>query len=243
MEGGSLRRQGSTPSRMQTKAMLFPLADMSSSLPSEQVVSEEMAEAAKGLAGLECLELYGPSPAAPPLTAPDISDSDRQKADRFQLYALASCMATPTTGEDKNLGELVEGQARMETQAADTRLAEKFERQLDTEITEDSVALVRDREDPSLRRRRRVRGADKLGSGAWPKKEKITFEDCPEAERKLTIMASLDESTNRIELQPEDVCVGDFCYPIAEVSEEEIFGEPPPNPHLHPRPLNSSITA
>jgi len=50
-EGGGLRRQGSMPIRTQTQALMFPIADMSSSLPTEQVVSEEMAEAAKGLAG------------------------------------------------------------------------------------------------------------------------------------------------------------------------------------------------
>ncbi len=52
-------------------------------------------------AGLECLNLYGPLPAAPPVAAPGvvISAEEREQADRFQLYALASCMATPTTGE------------------------------------------------------------------------------------------------------------------------------------------------
>ena len=51
------------------------------------------------LAGLECFELYGPHPAAPPLNASQASDSDQRNADSFQLYALASCMATPITGE------------------------------------------------------------------------------------------------------------------------------------------------
>lgn len=234
------------PIRTQTKAFVFPLADMPTNLPSEQVVSEEMAEAAKGLAGLECLELYGPTPSAPPLTTPDISTSDRQKAERFQLYALASCMATPTTGEDKNLGELVEGQARMEAQAAFTRLTEKFERQLDSEITEEDAALVRDSHDHAARRRRRV--ADRSGGGAWPKKEKFSFEDCPEAEQKLSIMASLDEGSNRIEVQPEEMCVRDFCYPIQEcLSEEELFGENSHHqgiaPHVQPSHRFDSIPA
>ena len=69
--------------------------------PSDQVLPEEFAESAKGLAGMDCFELYGGTRTAPALRVTNARDAniEREAADDANAYALASCLNTPYTGE------------------------------------------------------------------------------------------------------------------------------------------------
>ena len=69
--------------------------------PPDPDLQEEFAESARGLAGLECYELYGPQRDAPALQASTRTVSNEQQYDR--KAAFASCLATPLTGEVRSL--------------------------------------------------------------------------------------------------------------------------------------------
>lgn len=77
--------------------------------PTDQVLSEEFAESARGLAGVDCFELYGGSKEAPALRTHGFdkssSDPEVQQAteEDSNAYALATCLNTPYTGEVSQL--------------------------------------------------------------------------------------------------------------------------------------------
>ena len=100
-------------------------------------------------AGLECLELYGPEAIQ---TAPSIH-GDNSPLDKGSM--LASCLATPLTGEDKNLGEIVEGEARRLLSDAQRGVEEQYLNELKRNrlsvVTEEAVASLPD-EDTKHRR-------------------------------------------------------------------------------------------
>ena len=96
------KRQGSAPLRVQTQALHSDIHTQA--VPPDQVLPEEFAESAKGLAGMDCFELYGGSKTAPALQAggegQETEQSDSQPGlDDPNAYALASCLNTPYTGE------------------------------------------------------------------------------------------------------------------------------------------------
>lgn len=87
---------------MQTQALFSDVHPQTA--PSDQLLPEEFAESARGLAGMDCFELYGGSRRAPTLaaTAEEAAGKDsevRATADDTNAYALASCLNTPYTGE------------------------------------------------------------------------------------------------------------------------------------------------
>ena len=99
------KRQGSGP-RVQTQALFSDIQPQAA--PSDQLLPEEFAESAKGLAGMDCFELYGGRKKAPALsvTAEDAAEKQAENqatADDANAYALASCLNTPYTGEVNNL--------------------------------------------------------------------------------------------------------------------------------------------
>ena len=94
------KRQGSGP-KMQTQAFFSDVHPQAA--PSDQLLPEEFAESAKGLAGMDCFELYGGKKKAPALsaTAEDAAQKqpEAQATADANAYALASCLNTPYTGE------------------------------------------------------------------------------------------------------------------------------------------------
>lgn len=95
------KRQGSG-SRLQTQAFFSDIHPQAA--PSDQLLPEEFAESAKGLAGMDCFELYGGNKKAPALaaTAEDAEERETEAqaaSDDANAYALASCLNTPYTGE------------------------------------------------------------------------------------------------------------------------------------------------
>lgn len=99
------KRHGVGPSKLLTQALpqdAYPYAP-----PSDQVLPEEFAESAKGLAGMDCFELYGGSKKAPELQSVSQGPHQAEPTDDANAYALASCLNTPYTGEVGNPDELL----------------------------------------------------------------------------------------------------------------------------------------
>ncbi len=95
------KRQGSA-TRVQTQALFSEI--QSQAAPSDQVLPEEFAESARGIAGMDCFELYGGSKKAPALASTAEGSGEKEPeeqaaADDANAYALATCLNTPYTGE------------------------------------------------------------------------------------------------------------------------------------------------
>lgn len=98
------KREGSLPTRLRSvRSRALPSFEPPMPLPSEPLVAQEFAEAARGLAALECFELYGPLLEAPPLSSQADATNAGQHGPSVKQFdakaAVASCLATPVTGE------------------------------------------------------------------------------------------------------------------------------------------------
>ncbi|EIE25713.1 hypothetical protein COCSUDRAFT_52550 [Coccomyxa subellipsoidea C-169] len=247
-----LRQMGSLPTPLQ-RTSVRTQATAHFAPPPAMEVAEDVVEAsfARGLASAECFELYGPVRKAPPLTeAASPEDAATGAASLPQLPAgaaqqMAACLATPFTGTDKNMGEILRSEvdrlnANQELQTQLRYAEELRQKQGSEEEEKDEQDALLKQSGRQRRVRMRRRSSDELmetqllqefgiaGGGRPLPPGRPAEPHSPETRVALdSLYASMDDNTNRLTLDEADlgkvsadVTKDDYIFPM-ELGEPE----------------------
>ncbi|BDA43923.1 hypothetical protein COCOBI_05-1060 [Coccomyxa sp. Obi] len=260
-----LRQAGSLPTAAQ-RASVRTSAVAHFAPPPAMEMAEDVMEAsfARGLASAECFELYGPVRKAPPLegaiaSAEEASvEASMQQLPPATAQQMAACLATPFTGTDKNMGEILRSEVdrlnaeqELKTQL---RYAEELRQRQGTEEEEKEEQESLLQEGGRQRRMRmRRRPSEELieaqlfeefgvaGNRPHPPPEHA---HSPETRVALqSLYASMDDNANRLTLDEGDI--SKTSVDTGEAAQEDsIFpmelGEPEQAPPTFtPKPANN----
>ncbi|KAK9805102.1 hypothetical protein WJX73_007870 [Symbiochloris irregularis] len=232
----------SRPRQVWTRAEAYSSAPPNLLDQADQLVLETFQP--QGLFGsTECIEMYGRVISAPDLRELEQQSSEQAsqqqggsaagtKKSRLGTYIqgnpetggderLAECLATPITGDDKNLGEIVDEEARQARARAElrTQLRYAMETRLEQGEEEDVKETAAELDDPTkletphqMRQRRRRRPAEDvyaylqlLGIDVEPSRPKDEpFSPESQAAVEAYFSSSMDDTSNTLHL--EDHC-------------------------------------
>ncbi|CAL8469910.1 g9452 [Coccomyxa elongata] len=245
-----LRQAGSMPAAVQ-RASVRTSAVAHFAPPPAMEMAEDVMEAsfARGLASAECFELYGPVRKAPPLEgATALAEEASVEASVQQLppataQQMAACLATPFTGTDKNMGEILRSEVdrlnaeqELKTQL---RYAEELRQRQGTEEEEkeEQESLLQEGGRRRVRMRRRASEElmeaqlfEEFGVASNRPPPPPEHAHSPQTRVALqSLYASMDDNANRLTLEEADISKASVDTSEA-AQEDSIFpmelGEP-----------------